>query len=217
MLNTGQWSGREVFCVGGGLSLKHFEWSLLDGKAWIGCNVAGFKAPVCLAADGRWVREFGTDPRFLPTTERVWLRAEGWMPPEPWQALDAAKPQRWTDRLEDGLVNGPLTGISAIHLADILGASVIYLLGYDMVGAHYHREYEDADVRTKSDSATTSWVASAGTWRAHLEHFDRWAPCVRAEVYNLCPGSALKCFPIRQPMWRGGEIAGLIRTLEPIA
>lgn len=184
--------------------MRTFDWRLLDGEESIGCNHAMRHTTLGLANDGQWVRAFGaTVPAHV---ERWWLRTEyEWSPPDGWNVVAKAKPERWTDRLSDGLVHGPLTGLTAIHLADVLGAAEIRLLGFDMNPAgetHYHEEY------VGRDGFGTSPAAYAG----HLDAFRRWAPCVRAEVVNCTPGSVLDAWDARSLFVGGGRIRGLVRT-----
>lgn len=197
MISTGCWAGRRAFVVGGGSSLRGFDWTQLAGERWIGVNHAGlFGADVCLANDGRWVRRWGQDPRFHARTERLWLRTESeWRAPAPWRAIDYCEPQRWTATLEEGLINGPLTGLTAIHLADVLGANPIYLLGFDMhpAGGHFHDEYAAEDARTQAN-ASDAFEHPGEAFKGHIEYFERWAPHVRATVFNLNLDSALPCF-----------------------
>lgn len=201
-LRTGEWSGERVWVVGAGASLRGFDFGLIAGDRSIGCNHAMRWTTAGMANDGRWVREFGAMPGAV---HRCWLATEdSWTAPEPWQVLRKARPERWTDRLEDGLIHGPLTGLTAIHLADILGAREILLLGFDMRPegpTHYHADYAGRD----------GWETTPAAYAGHLEHFRRWAGCIRAEVYNLTPGSALDAFPMRSALWGRKGLRGLVR------
>lgn len=201
--------GQTVYVVGCGPSMSGFDWSLLKGEATIGCNHAMFHTAMGLANDGQWVREFGA--RVPEGVEKFWLRTEyEWSPPAGWNVIAKSRPERWTDRLEDGLLHGPLTGLTAIHLADVLGASEIRLLGFDMspVGrTHYHDEYV----------GRAGFGATPAAYAGHFDAFRRWAGCIRAEVVNLNIYSALDVFPKRQPLVMGGKIRGLIRVREGAA
>lgn len=184
----GAWSGRRAFVVGGGPSLRGFDWGRLAGERWIGTNAASLRgATVGLANDRRFVERFWAAP--VPGTELLWLATEGWTPPPHVRMVDIENPYAWGPG--PALVNGPCTGLTALHLADVLGASPVYLLGFDMRGeggrsANFHDDYPE------------DWRQSAGydSWRAD---FERWAPSVRGRVVNLTPGSALTCFPAGSP------------------
>lgn len=202
-VETGAWSGEPCYVVGGGPSLKGFDWSRLDAERWIGCNVAAFYGPsIALAADRRFVERFGADARIPPSTQRVWQGTElpVWHPPPPWQSVKVAhREDGWTRRLEDGLVLGPCTGVAALHLADILGASPICLLGFDLHDdggqtRNWHEEYATLP-------ASEGWRGGAAVYASFREAFERWAPHVRGVVLNLNPTSALTCFPRRSPPW----------------
>lgn len=200
MISAGAWAGRRAFVVGGGPSLRGFDFSLLRGEAWIGCNVASrFAPPVALANDRRVVESFWApvdfpNPHVPLDTHLCWLATEAWTPPAHVQKIPVAHPPRWTASLADGLVNGPTTGLTALHLADVLGASRIYLLGFDLVddggmAKNWHDEYEGRG---------NGWRGPARTYLDFARSFETWAPHVRAPVVNLNPASALTCFP-KQP------------------
>jgi len=126
------WAGKEVFIIGGGPSLKTFDWERLKGEFTIGCNSAFRLGPevckVCIFGDMGFFRENAdqlksfngpvfTCARKLAQEEIPWLYT--------------------LERRNRGLHSTALgwnqnTGALAINLAILLGAKWIYLLGYDM-------------------------------------------------------------------------------------
>lgn len=126
------WSGRDVFIIGGGKSLDHFDWSKLIRECTIGCNDA-FKhgvdvCKICYCGDRKWFDFFEeelshyegvvfTDAPALYKTRLNWL---------------------WTlQRNPMGFYKKALgwfssTGSGAVSLAILLGAKRIFLLGFDM-------------------------------------------------------------------------------------
>lgn len=133
---TTDWKDREVFIIGGGDSLRQFNWSLLKQECTIGCNSAftlgSEVCKICLFGDAKWfgiykhelfqyAKQGGlvfTNSPQLMKTHLLWL---------------------WTiGRISDGLGRKELgwnghTGASALNLALILGAKKVYLLGFDMI------------------------------------------------------------------------------------
>ena len=125
------WSGRDVFVIGGGPSLTDFDFNLLRGRCAIGCNQAFRKgAEICQ------ICAFG-DNDFWEACGQELEGFGGWVAtcypvPEktPWLARYA--------RQDDGLAFGPTlawnghTGALCTNLALSLGALRVFLLGMDM-------------------------------------------------------------------------------------
>ncbi len=126
------WSGRDVFIIGGGTSLKHFDWNLLIKECTIGCNDA-FKhgvdiCKICYGGDTKWFNFFEeelskyqgtvfTDTPSLYKTRLKWL----WV-----------LQRETTGFSEKALGWFSSTGSGAVSLAILLGAKRIFLLGFDM-------------------------------------------------------------------------------------
>jgi len=126
------WKDQDVFIIGGGNSLRSFDWKLLEDEWTIGCNSAfilGEKVcKICIFGDVRWFEIYKHDLKQYKGT--VFTNAP---------ALVRTKlPWLWTmSRQAKGLHHHALgwnknTGATAINLALLLGAKRIYLLGYDM-------------------------------------------------------------------------------------
>ena len=136
------WDGEDAFIIGGGTSLRNFDWSLLHNEHTVGCNQAfRLGEQVCdVAIFGDFKFAFippgrgnprrinydamaafknpvvTNDPKCRECRER-WLK---WMP------------RRTLGLHRDALGWNGHTGASAINLALLLGAERIYLLGFDM-------------------------------------------------------------------------------------
>jgi hypothetical protein len=126
------WLNQDVFVIGGGPSLRDFDWTLLHSELTIGCNTA-FKlgadvCKICYFGDNSWYEYFKfelakfkgivfTSDKHFAKSKIPWL----WTMPRQAQGLHHAA-LGW---------NGN-TGASAINLALILGAKRVYLLGFDM-------------------------------------------------------------------------------------
>lgn len=191
------WSDEDVYIIGGGPSLRNFDFDQLRGLNTIGCNQAFIlgaeRCNICIFGDwlfwerckdaledyGGWVAtNYGT-PEVLPP----WLHRY--------------------DRLENGLCgpedrrlawNGN-TGCLAINLALLLGAARVLLLGVDL-GANGNGKTHWHDKQLE---------------QARGEHYRRfaegYATIARSlnekfpgrKVLNVSNGkSKLECFPILQ-------------------
>lgn len=128
------WQGMDCFVIGGGISLTAFYWQWLHKERVIGCNDAYILGEsvvdICVFGDNGWfcanrdqlakfknpvVTNRSATARFGPT----WLR---YIPRKP----DVL----YTDALGWGNAGGN-TGVSAINLGLMLGATTVYLLGFD--------------------------------------------------------------------------------------
>jgi hypothetical protein len=127
-----KWQGEDVFIIGGGNSLKDFDWSLLEDECTVGCNSAftlGEKiCKICIFGDAKWFRKYQdelknykgvvfTNAEQLRNTRLNWL----WTMPRKAKGLGTTS-LGWNSN----------TGASAINLALILGAQRVFLLGFDM-------------------------------------------------------------------------------------
>jgi len=189
-LTAETFKGRPCFIVGGGLSLRSFDWRLLRGKAWIGINMAYRHTPtISYIEDMRLIEREIVKPEYLacasiklyhpghPSYDRVDVQRHGV------HILPSTK-SRWSTDISEGVACHNNAGVGAINLADALGADPIYLLGFDMKPGQWHDDYPD-------------------TWKAQRDQFLRYrlgfedvvAPNVRARVFNLGPDSDLDCFP----------------------
>lgn len=126
------WDGQDVFIIGGGTSLKTFDWSLLKKELTIGCNDAykhGVEiCKICIFGDASWFKihkdklahykgTVFTNYNALQKADISWL----WSIPRKTYGL-GINTLGW---------NGN-TGAAAVNLAILLGAKNIFLLGFDM-------------------------------------------------------------------------------------
>jgi hypothetical protein len=126
------WDQQDVFIIGGGPSLKDFDWSLLHDEYTVGCNTAftlGEKVcKVCVFGDNAWWMAFKDELAKYKGT--VFTNVTSLHPSKiPWLWTMQRKPQGLH---VDGLGWNGNTGASAINLALLLGAKRVFLLGFDM-------------------------------------------------------------------------------------
>ena len=200
---------KPYFLVGGGPSLKAFEWALLKNVPHVICiNMAYAYVPTAEAV-------FVEDLQFIQLAAQRddWKAFKG---SKIFHALDPSfiepalsadpdlfiirrkrKDKFWGRSLEDGLSYSSNSMIGALNLADIMGADPIYLLGVDCnsVGKdqkNFHDEYELAGFDRAGDHQYESFKSDFENWTAlHLRH---------KRVVNLNPNSAVTCWPRRS--WR---------------
>lgn len=128
------WEGEDAYVIGGGPSLREFDWSLLHGKNTVGCNSAfSLGAEVCkivVFGDAMWWEKIGREG-----TEKFGGLVVGCSP----RLHKDACP--WLLKMDrharqglgtEGLGWNGNTGSLAINLALILGARRVFLLGFDM-------------------------------------------------------------------------------------
>lgn len=140
------WAGQDAICIGGGPSLTGFDFSVLRDRNTIGCNDA-FRlgsdiVQYCVFGDSQWwQREKYNLQEFtghLVTNSPSLLH---------YNIPGLLKCHRSRDGLHRGSTLGwnYSTGALAINLAVSLGATRIFLLGYDLnitpAGAHHWHKY----------------------------------------------------------------------------
>jgi len=195
MLPDGAWKGQRCFIIGGGPSLKGFDFSRLFGERVIAVNRAYEACPtadIMLAMDRR-VYNMITEGRLGEDAKRKFEEFKGlkvWMRDVPGaMLLRDAGGTGLTKTLRDGVCNGNNTGYAALNLAICLGADPIYLLGFDMKGdgqghqAWFHTGYQ----AEQGESVYKKFIGA----------FEKAAPEIKqrgVRVINLNPESALKAF-----------------------
>jgi len=198
------WKGHEAFVIGGGSSLKGFDFNLLKGKNTIGANDA-FRlgsdvVKICLFGDTSWFHRTKFD------LENFKGRIVSVAPPlrfnVPWFY--------WLKRIKEGLAFGDTiawnfsTGAAAINLAINLGATRIFLLGFDcqLNGAksHWHSHGKCITPQRSFNRFQRGFLALA-------RELKRQAPDIR--VVNVCNGNSSSL-----PVFERVELAQLKSRLE---
>lgn len=223
------WQGKPCFIVGGGPSLEGFDWELLRGRRTIGINRAfeRFDPTIVFSMDLRylmWILGERYGPEALEKFQqtpgyKVWLTTYVSSLPADIFIVPVYKNYElgraaFTGHMAEGLGHGNLSGYGALNLAACLGASPIYLLGFDM----NHRPIQDEALRPKHIPAgfevplgpnkVTHW--HGGHPMPQEEHniansiadFNRAARILgqrKIKVVNLNPDSALECFEKKDP------------------
>lgn len=135
------WAGQDVFLIGGGRSLRYFDFSQLKYRNTIGCNQAFELGPeICKIS-------FFGDFRFWEAYKDRLADFAGWVATN-YQAPPLAPWVKHFRRQDEGLAGDSVawnanSGAAIINLALILGARRVFCLGYDCCGGaegtnHWH-------------------------------------------------------------------------------
>jgi hypothetical protein len=190
-----------VWVVGGGHSLKDFDWSLLEGEVVIGANRA-FEQPnvgICITIDPLFERlsfngDLGHESR-EKWREFKGLKVYAACETGPPRSDDVILAPRKTNKQDDclpptvhNLGKASNSGFAAVKLAWALGAKQIYCLGLDMGGvegrqAWFHDGYPD--------------VYADSCYEEFRREMDAAAPYLAADGVSVtvCGPSALTAFP----------------------
>ncbi len=199
-----KWEGQEVFIIGGGDSLKTFDWDLLKPQLTIGCNDAYLHGPdickLCIFGDIKW---YEAHKKQLSEYKGVVFTNVGQLAKsrDPWLW--------WLERESKGVHENALgwnwnTGAAAINLAVILGAKNIYLLGFDMKlgpdgNANWHVNNLDKPDPAVYDKFREGFVSVDKQLKEKY-------PLVR--VFNVTDDSDLETFiklPVKE-FWSGRKV-----------
>jgi hypothetical protein len=190
-LREGAWKGKRAFVVGGGPSLRGFDFSRLRGERIIAVNRAFEFLPfaeILLSMDFRFFSDVRLTKEFQAFRGRkIWIDTKGF-PYKGVETLKSGPADGMTARFSEGIATGGNSGHAALNLALILGADLIYLLGFDFKHGedgrtHFHPGYGYVDRPGKLDE--------------YLARLEAAAPAIRASgrsVINLSQDSALKGF-----------------------
>ena len=177
----------DFYLVGGGPSLRGFDWSRLDGKNVIAVNRA-FQvlpnAPYVYFSDKRFWDWHGAQlksysGRIISGAHR--LRVNG---VESYQFTGVAG----LDLTPGKLRHGNSSGYAAINLAVHLGARKIVLLGYDMRMVDDRAHWHDGYPVVARQNVFDKMHAFFETMVPQLKQLD-------VTVLNACPGSRINAFP----------------------
>lgn len=146
------WKGQDAFIIGGGPSLRVFDFQKLSGKNTIGCNQA-FRlgsdlCNICVWGDEKfWESYKGMTANDKGSGLETY---QGWVVTNFTFGKSPASWLKSYPRLDDGLGTGETlgwnfnSGCAATNLALILGARRVFLLGFDMTNSnpansHWHQ------------------------------------------------------------------------------
>lgn len=192
------WKGEDVYIIGGGPSLKGFDWKRLVSVNTIGCNQAyelgAEVCDFCFFGDIKFFEYNKLLPKFTAYSEDAFFVtsfAGLYSTPVPWLLT--------LKRLVRGLSTDPQTlgwnsnsGAAAINLALLMGASRVFLLGFDNTDQNGDNNWHDKSVFDFHPSVHAK----------HREGLELVAEQAaekfpEADIYNLNEESGLACFEKR--------------------
>lgn len=179
-----------IFVIGGGPSLTGFDWSRLDREYVVSSNFSAPRPSVSVVNDVRIINTPDILQRWLDLPgEKVFVNRQCASPEElPRGVRVVPAVEAWGTSLEQGLVCCNNAGLAALNFADVIGARVLYLLGFDLTPVNGRTAHWFTGIYPDS------WGSDGRAYVNMLRQFGRWAEFVRAEVVNLNPASALECF-----------------------
>jgi len=206
VLNSNSWLNQPAFLIGGGESIKGFDFSLLDNFNTIGVNKTFQyyqKAKINYSMDhdlyskiydGKLSNHSGVD------VKNLWESFQGYkifITPTISKdfSSDVYLVQRLSDKelnrdLSRGIYPGRNSALGALMLAVALGANPIYLLGYDMIAktqTHWHDGYPD-------NRDIVTFNAKLEQYRLEFDAMSTKLVNAGIRVVNLNPKSNLRCF-----------------------
>jgi hypothetical protein len=188
---TQDWAGRNVVIIGGGPSLRGFDFEMLRRRAVVvAVNDAFLHVPwanVAFSSDVVWINR-------RAKTLKQFQREILFVVPDRWRARRRFRMARAVRRIsEPGLSDdmgsvrtGENSGYAALGMAIMRGASKVALLGFDMNGpGHWHNGY--------------GWECRFGVddYPRWVGFFDQLADAAKergVEIINCNPDSAIRCF-----------------------
>ena len=189
-------AGETVFVVGGGPSLRGFDFGRLRGRRAIAVNAAGYDVPwadVLFFGDETWCR---ANPDMIGRWRGLVITTSGYSA-RMWPGrVRCAAHSRGAGFVAGGPVRlGASSGQTAVALAVAMAAARIVLVGFDMRpvdgAVHYHegRELYTADHAVR---------AAAAYEAVFLPGWEGWGKAIAdagCRVVNATPASALTEFP----------------------
>ncbi len=184
------WS-RPVFLVGGGPSAAQLDLDKLRGAGTVVAINDSLRrlpwADVAFTADGSWISKRVDLLRSFEGERFAALPAWYRLPPEAGHIDRVYRSEQPMAKPDPQQVHGQNSGFAALDLVTARGAKQIALIGYDLTGpGHWHGGYE--------------WTSRFGLrqYPKWVREFHNFAPFVKlrgAEVLNLNPESAIRCWP----------------------
>ena len=188
-----RWDDRRVFLVGGGPSLRGFDFSRIEGRGRIvAVNEAAFhcRADALFSADFQWLRRraegisafAGEKFAALPRGHALW----GALPGVAY--LEASGARGLSE--EPGVIHlGGNSGYGALNLCTLKGARHITLLGFDfrVEGGrhHYHDEY--SWYRRRNDGYLSIWARNFNDCKKQIKK-------AGIQIINANSISNISCF-----------------------
>ncbi|MFX0092102.1 MAG: hypothetical protein ACFFBD_10110 [Candidatus Hodarchaeota archaeon] len=205
VIENGAWKDERCFIIGGGPSLTGFDFERLRDKGKIiAVNKAFYDcmfADICYFMDSSSTTFYGLvkNGRLGPDYKKAWGEFKGLKihcnrmgrKLEDTYSIRHLEQYGVSRSLKQGMLFTNNSGAGALHLAIMLKANPIFLLGIDgkftKGKSHYHEGYPSKH----SESLYKSFVKE-------FEFIGRAIYKSRYKIYNLNPNSAVRCFPFKK-------------------
>lgn len=206
VFNSSSFAGQKVFIVGGGESLKNFDFSKLAGQKVITINLAFEQCPsatINYAMDSDLYDKIikGKLNAKHPNLDQKWFSFNGrrvFLTPMEQKLMgkEVLLVMRLRNKvvsksLEEGVYGESNSGLGAIQLAVAMGAEDISLLGFDMKckeTSHFHGGYCD-------NRDLEQFNIKLNDFKNDIGHFAPVYQHLGIKIRNCNPDSDLKCFP----------------------
>jgi len=195
------WQGKEAFIIGGGPSLREFDWDLLREENTIGCNNAFRLGPeickVCVFVDYKFLFN-GPKPRDGTYEQLAKYAESGGLVVTNNNQLIGRK-ELWLKMMKrqtrglhlDALGFNSSAGATAVNLALLFGAVQIYLLGFDMhLDSKGKPNWHDHQIDKPNNEVYSRMLLAFGYVARDLK-----TKFPNVSVINVTDDSALTSFP----------------------
>jgi hypothetical protein len=193
--------GTDCYIIGSGASLKDFDFNAIYGKGYI--LAINHSAKYCnsdaiIFIDEKFYyqsKEFLQEYKgtiFASWQSNYWLNA---LTSATVYYFSTIREKTYNGRLHSqfykGLYDSGNTGLCAIHLAIIMGAKNIYLLGYDLDSKAKEKHfYDENGVDKFSNGGNYKKVEKmASLIERHSKYFGKYS-----HIYNCNPNSKIECY-----------------------
>lgn len=201
VVNPSVYKNQSCFIIGGGPSLKDFDFSHLDHKITIGIN----KSFLTYNSTFLYIADINFYQNCIKEYSDKWSQFKGikiLLSPtiinnfESSTHLIRRTYNKQLSTLNDGINSYSNTGCSAIALAYVMGFKTVYLLGIDMAcdtTTHWHDGYAQQTLIGQQNKMK-SYVSSFNVLAEHLKK-------TQCQVINLNIKSQLECFKKQEYKW----------------
>lgn len=190
-----EFDGQDVYIIGGGPSLREFDWKQLENKNTIGCNSAFRKGSricnICFFSDPKWFDKFYEElsaykGRLVTHNPSLKKADEEWL----YVVERGTRKGLYKDRL----CYGGNSGCGAINLALLMGAKRVFLLGFDCKpGKNNEANWHKWQIEPMMPGLHDKFLKG---FKQLAEALPQVFP--ECEVINLTPDSAIPYFTFNQ-------------------
>lgn len=194
-------AGESVYIIGGGPSLRNFQSRQLEGKRVIVTNEAFSLKPdadALVFVDIGWWQRRVDEIREVFTGLIIGRGPYGRMYKSSGDVVNVAYKSGnvWSE--DARMLGGKNSGLAAMNAAYLMGADRVFLLGFDLRAVsgrtNYHHLHDDGSQRNVQHRYMNLFIPEFVNASKRIVQLG-W------EVYNLTPGTALKCFPEESIEW----------------